>query len=748
MARLTPVHGHPQFAMHALLQRIGLARGAVTVLAKPMPHGRERLLSEALRPAAATELWQMRIADDDFSRHADTALDSVSVIEATNAEEEANAIAVALREAMEVPGKTAALVTPDRSLARRVLAALARWDVPVDDSGGDALSDTPAGVFARLAAETALGGVEPVTLLALLKHPLCRLDARSTTTMERAILRGPRPKPGTAGLAHALDTFRLELAKFHRKEDSALHWSDPRRSISDSELDAAAKLIDQLATALAPLETLSTEPRDWTEIAARHARVIVALGSMTGELADAFDAITAAGPLAVMPSDYPELFYAAVADRPVRRPEANVRVRIYGLLEVRLQWVDRVVLGGLVEGVWPPEMRGDPWLNRPMRHELGLDLPERRIGLSAHDFAQAFGAPEVILSRAAKVGGAPTVPSRFVQRLAAVAGEARWKAAQQRGGHYLDLARALDAPGGAAAPVSRPRPKPPLEARPTALSVTAIEHWLRDPYTIYARYILRLAPLDAVDTAPGAADRGTVIHGAIGDFTRAYAAALPPDPLAELLKLGRAHFAALDDYPEARAFWWPRFERIARWFVGTFEPERRAQLAEMKAEIRGEIDIPLGDTTFKLSARADRIEQLDDGSYAILDYKTGRPPSDKQVQAGLSPQLTLEAGILRRGGFKDVAANASVREIAYVALRGGDPPGEPHVVTLKGSTPDNEADRALAKIAGVAARFAQLDTPYRSLVHPMWKRQYGDYDHLARVKEWSLSDGADDWMEE
>ena len=209
------------------------------------------------------------------------------------------------------------------------------------------------------------------------------------------------------------------------------------------------------------------------------------------------------------------------------------------------------------------------------------------------------------------------------------------------------LARALDAPAGRAQPAPRPRPKPPLAARPAALSVTEIEHWLRDPYTIYAKHILRLTPLDPVDTPPGAADRGTVIHGAIGDFTKAYAETLPADPLGELLKLGRRHFAPLDDYPEARAFWWPRFERIARWFAARSSRSAAPALAAMAAETRGEFPIAIGNDIFTLSARADRIERLNDGRYAILDYKTGTPPSEKQVRTGLSPQLTLEAAILR-----------------------------------------------------------------------------------------------------
>jgi ATP-dependent helicase/nuclease subunit B len=417
-------------------------------------------------------------------------------------------------------------------------------------------------------------------------------------------------------------------------------------------------------------------------------------------------------------------------------------VRILGPLEARLVSVDRVVLGALVEGVWPPETRTDPWLSRPMRLALGLDLPERRIGLSAHDFAQLLGMPDVILTRAAKLGGAPTVASRFTQRLAAVADDAHWKQAIGRGGKYIAWARDLDR-AGKIEPTPRPRPKPPLAARPNRLSVTEIEHWLRDPYTIYAKHILKLVPLDAVDTPPGARDRGTVIHGAIGDFTAFYAKALPADPLGALLALGERRFAPLQDYPEARAFWWPRFQRIARWFVG-WEAERRANADALHAEVGARLEFAFGSGQFTLTTRADRIEQLADGSYAILDYKTGQTPTERQVRTGLAPQLTLEGAMLRAGKFEGIPAGASIGEFAYVALRGGEPPGERRPIAFEEGTPDSNSDKALAMLRGIITRFADEETPYRALVSPMWKKRYGDYDHLARVKEWSAMGGPDD----
>ncbi len=745
-----PSFGHAQFAMQALLARIGLTRTEVIGLADPAP--RDAFVSEVLRPADTTDHWQA--AREGLRASTDAALSAMTIVEAANAEQEALAVAVVLREAADGDG-TAALVTPDRALAARVRATLERWELPVDNSGGDSLADTPAGLFARLTAEVALGGLAPVPLLALLKHPLLRLGApanahrHAVAALERAVLRGPRPKPGIAGLTHALKTYRTDR--------DGLHRNNPRKLVSDSDLAAAESLVTALEAALAPLNltepslalaTLAQRHRDGViALAGDAAKETAAFGGNDGKaLALAFEEIVdspAAAGLAIAPGDYAELFHAALATRIVRmREQKGVRIRIFGPLEARLQSIDRLVLGGLNEGSWPPDIRSDPWLSRPMRLALGLDLPERRVGLAAHDFAQALGAKELVLTRAAKSAGAPTVASRFLQRMAALAGAERWVEARNRGDDYLALAEALDAPAGKPQPVERPEPSPPLEARPRQLSVTDIENWLRDPYTIYAKHVLRLHPLEAVDTPPGVADRGSVIHEAIGNFTKQFAAALPADPEQELTALGRQSFAHLEDYPEAKAFWWPRFLRIARWFAG-WERERRPQLASVHGEICGELKMPLGATTFVLSARADRIERRKDDAYAILDYKTGQPPTEPQVRTGLAPQLTLEAAILRGGGFAEAGLPAgSVAEILYVRLKGGEPAGETKTIDFKDKgTPDFFADIARAKLAGIATKFLVDGEPYRSLVHPMWQKHYGDYDHLARVKEWAASGG-------
>jgi ATP-dependent helicase/nuclease subunit B len=327
-----------------------------------------------------------------------------------------------------------------------------------------------------------------------------------------------------------------------------------------------------------------------------------------------------------------------------------------------------------------------------------------------------------------------------------VAGETRWDAAAAAGEKYVAFAAELDQPDEVK-PISQPAPKPPRAVRPTRLSVTAIEDWLRDPYTIYARYILKLSPLDPVDMPLSAADRGSAIHAARGAFTQTYAQQLPADPATALREIGRKFFAPLMERPEARALWWPRFQRIATWF-SDWEIARRENVRAIDAEIKGAIEIRLdNERSFVLSARADRIERRNDGTYAILDYKTGQPPTGKQVRMGLSPQLTLEAAILREGGFKDIDAGSSVSQLVYVRLSGNNPPGEQKTVELKmrpsetPQHPDVAADYAREELEKLVRKFEDENQAYTSLNLSMWAARYGDYDNLARIKEWSAAGG-------
>jgi ATP-dependent helicase/nuclease subunit B len=759
-----PLSGHPQFALHGLLTRFGISRSDVTTIGESASHARDVLASEAMRPAEATSQWYNILRRPDVAQAITGGLQNLVLIEAANTENEALAIAVAMREAHEKK-MSAAFVTPDRALARRVIAALGRWNLDFEDSAGLSLIETQAGLFARLAAIAE--DCAPASLLALLKHPLLRLGGakdqykQAIADLELALLRGTRPASRCAGLARDFVLFRVELGKLQRKEASTLHRSEPRVAIPQDRLDAVGALIEILTRAMTPLEDIR-KVTDFSRIAHAHREVLRALSADdTGEalcfsgadgraLNDAFDVLLRGGlsGLTVAAHDYADVFQTAFADRVVRHPpKPDTRLRIYGLLEARLIECDRVILGGLTEGVWPPQPKIDPWLNRPMRHQLGLNLPERRIGLTAHDFAQLLGHQDVILSRAAKVGGAPAVASRFLHRLEAVAGERQWHAVKEAGEKYIRYADSLDRPDRIE-PAPQPMPRPALALRPLRLSVTEIEHWLRDPYSIYAKHILKLSPLDPVDMPLTAADRGSAIHDAIGDFTLQFAKDAPPDATGRLREIGAKHFAPLMERPEARALWWPRFQRIAAWFAN-WDGHRRADISRIDAEARGEIKIPLDHgRVFTLSARADRIEHRRDGTYAILDYKTGAPPSSPQVSQGLSPQLTLEAAILRGGGFTSIAEGASVSELVYVRLSGNRPAGKESILELKKAdapqTPDDAATEARLKLEALIREFEKEHQPYASLVLSMWSDRYGPYDNLARIKEWSASLGVED----
>jgi len=725
---------HPQFTMARLLTRMEVERSQVRTWDSPGVEGaapeRAALASEALRPAMTTESWAR------FPGVAESALSGVRRIDCPTPREEAGAIALLMREALETPGKRAALVTPDRGLARRVAAELRRFGLDLDDSGGVALAETPPGVYLRLTAAMIAERLAPVPLVSVLKHPLAaggmappafRALARE---FERAVLRGPRPAPGFAGLRAALKTSRLDARAKRGISALLARLEKPAKIFARLMARKRAKLSDLIAAHVAFAESLAAADSE-----AGPARLWAGeAGEAASELMASLSE-SARGWPPVAPAAYPAFLETALAGQVVRpRWGRHPRLFIWGLLEARLQHVERMILGGLNEDSWPAAPRADPWMSRPMRVAFGLPPPERRIGLSAHDFVQGFCAPEVVLTRAARVEGSPSVPSRWLLRLDAVLSP---DAKIPRASRYRDWFLRLDEPPGVS-PAEAPSPRPPVESRPREIRVTEVETLIRDPYAIFARRILGLEPLDPLDASPGAAERGSFIHEALDRFIAAHREALPPDAEEKLVAFARDSFGAALERPGVRAFWWPRFLRIARWFVA-FERDRRAAgISVLATECRGAMEIAAGPYPVLLKAKADRIDRAD-SALSILDYKTGQVPSLKQVKAGLAPQLPLEAAIAATGGFADVAA-APVSNLAYIRLTGREPPGEEVPIE------DDVAALAAAAREGLArllADFAKTDTPYLSRPRPVFVRGAGDYDHLARLKEWSAFTGDD-----
>lgn len=726
---------HPQFTMARLLERLQTTRALVKDwehpgVESPAPE-RAALVSKALLPANATDIWAQT------RRPGGASLENVSRIDCPAPREEAGVIALLMREALETKGKRVALVTPDRGLARRVAAELSRYGLEVDDSGGTPLAETPPGVFLRLTARMAASAFAPVPFLSALKHPLAAGGMEPgafrglVREFETDVLRGPRPRAGIAGLRAALKSAKLD-PKIRRRFADLLARLDTESKAFVKALSARRSKLETLAAAhVAFAEKLAAakgEPgahRLWAGEAGEAASEFMA------ELA-----ASARGAPALDGAAYPALLEAALEGQVVRpRYGRHPRLFIWGLLEARLQQADRVILAGLNEGTWPAAPEPDPWMSRPMRKQIGLPPPERRIGLSAHDFAQGFCAPEVAMTRSTRVEGTPTVASRWLMRLDAVLGEGR---EIPRATEYLRWFNGLDAPAKVE-PVAPPAPKPPADARPRKLSVTRVETLIRDPYSIFARDILRLRPLDDLDADPGAAERGSFIHEALDLFIGKHRTALPADAAEKLIRFGETAFGDMLERPGVRAFWWPRFVRIAHWFVEQERARRADGYKVLATECLGALEFPVRDAPFTLTAKADRIDEIG-GALAILDYKTGTVPSEKQVKSGLTPQLPLEAAIAREGGFEKVSA-APVRELAYVRLTGREPPGE--YKPLKQDGPEALAAAAFAKLKALLAKFAGADMPYLSRPRPMFASRFGDYDHLARVKEWSAAQGDD-----
>ena len=718
---------HPQAGMRNLLAGLGARRGDVVEWGAP--DARVALLSRALLPA---------IALGDWRRDGTITTDGLYRLETADQQEEAVAIAMILRDALEQPGRRAALVTPDRALAGRVSAALQRWDVLADDSAGEQLAHAPPAVFLRLLAATVADDLGPVSLMALLKHPFaaaglapatCRAAARA---LELACLRGPRPPGGLTGLRQKVD--RATDTRLVDLLDRLEACLEPllRQSVAMSPATLLAGLVEA-AEALATTDERAGPAILWAQeegeaLATTLAGVLPHLDLLPDQ------------PPSVLPGLLDALLEGAVvrSRRVLRGREAvgeHPRVFIWGLLEAQLQSVDVVVLGGLVEGVWPPATDPGPWLSRPMRARAGLPSAEEAVGLTAHDFmANACAAPVAVLSCPRRLDGAPAVPARWLVRLDAfLAGQGRRLPAHPA----ASWAAQLDQP----ATVQRllpPAPRPPLELRPRRLSVTEIETWLADPYAIYARHILRLRKLDPLEQATDAADYGMVVHDGLHRFLDAHGARWPAGAGA---KLREAMEHALERAGLRRALveWWrPRLWRIAEWVADT-ERDRRSTnaLADLATEVKGswELAVPGG---FRLTGRADRIERRADGTLAILDYKTGAPPSQTEVEAGFAAQLLLEAAMAEDGAFGEIAGTSV--ELAYWHLTGGFEAGQ--VKPLFKGRADGIADAvagARVSLRALVEAFDDPDRAYLSQPHAGRVPRFSDYGQLARVAEWDLS---------
>jgi len=719
-------NAHPQAGLKALL--VVLKRAPADVLAWPKSGAaspRTRLLTLALRPADATDDWLALVGamtKDDARLQAATS--GLSVIEAENEEAEAAAIAAIFRLTVEQPGKTAILVTPDRHLSRRVALKMQRWNILVDDSAGVPFANTSCGVFLRLVAPFLEDPGDPVALLALLRHKLASfgLDkserAKAIDALDRA-LRGVMPAKGLAGIAALLReggalVGEAEAAIARLSEASALFPIDPGRPFADL-----------FKAHIAASESIAGADALWSgddgEVGAR----------LLADLKSCADAITPIGG-----RRYAEVFGALIAGAAVRRRSAaHPRLAILGPLEARLQSADHIILGGLNEGVWPADAAGDPFLSRGMREKLGLVSPDRRIGLSAHDFAEMAAHPEATLTRSLRAAGRPAKPSRWIVRLKNILKGADALAAVDRSAYWRALIEQLDRPE-AVRRAERPRPHAGPGRRPPSVSVTRIEKWLRDPYSIYAMHLLRLRKLEEPGADFGPREMGNLLHKV---FERAALAQEAPTPVS--LHALYEKIAPEFGLPEAgRRFWSAAIARSFEWFA-SFDRARRAEGRIGAIEGKGEWRLPGLEPPFTLTAIADRIDILTDGRAALFDYKSGRLRTEKQNKT-FSPQLALTSAILEAGGFAELGPLAVARyDYLKVANRSEDE--SKNVWGLAGDEARAAIRTAQARLRALIAAYDQPTAIYQSQPRPEFIDDYGDYDQLARRREWGAAEDGD-----
>ncbi|MCK5041303.1 MAG: double-strand break repair protein AddB [Sphingomonadales bacterium] len=736
---------HPQHIMHKLLHMMQINRHEInpwpfalkTADKTEASNERVRFLKEALRPAETVPHWL------DLKFDVNSYFHNMSYVKCPSPREEAGVVALIMRQTLEDEGKTVALVTPDRTLANRVGAELARWGIEVDDSAGTPLATSPPATFIRLLAEATAHRFSPVALLSLLKHPfacngMTRMELLTLTRqLESKILRGQKPAAGFSGILSAIEAHNIDARKKDSRKKTIAKdiinfvkglkkTLQPLANLFHEEQISFNEFIENLIDCA---QGLAAQPDKKGEEVLWAGHDGNALSSFFSELLDASKHVDS-----MTPEQAPALLDALLGGRNITKSYGtHPRISIWGTLEARLKHADVMILSGLNEGSWPPQVMDDPWMSRPMKTKMKLSPSEKRIGQSALDFLGACGGETVILTRAEKSEGAPTVPSRWLLRMEALA------ATPQKSEPWLNWFQVLDRPSEVC-PTLPPSPTPPVDSRPQKFSVSAVQNWMSDPYSIYAQYILNLAPLDQLEAEPDAALRGTVIHEALETFMEDKTGNFKLGDIDELLDHGKKAFDKFLPQSSVYSFWWPRFVKAAEAFIGE-QIARNDNYQTIGNEVWGNADIETTAGIFKIYGKADRIDlNVADQTLEIIDYKTGKEPSKKQIIAGFKPQLPMLGLMAENGGLENIS-QTNVGQFAYWIISGGTPPVA--IKTLKGLDTGEEIERTEAGLKSLYVDFQNVKTPYLSKPRPI-EVGYGTYDHLARVKEWQNEEQSSD----
>lgn len=707
---------HPQFELKELLDYLQIDRGSIINLPQKTFSSRERLVSEIMRPAAASAEWRSLSSNPLLKEN----FEGIHLLNCDDIRQEAQAIALLIRNTLEMPEKTAALVTVDRNLARRVVSELKRWNIVADDSAGQPLSLTPIGVYLRQIINVLENDFSQVSLLSLLKHPFtsCGQNPAAFNQKVRKLELSWRKKedlsPELAEFITGIKEIFAPLCELYRQAETDL------QQFFTSHIKTAELLADT--------DIKTGDKIIWKNDAGAVASKFVS---------DFMQNCVILGK--IKPHDYLAFLESMLIEQNVRvRYGMHPRVKILGPIEARLTQFDVTIIGEVNEGVWPKLPTADLWMSRPMKKDFGFPLPERNIGVAAADFAHLLNAKKVYLTRAERVDGTPTNKSRWWLRfetiLAANFGNQKEDKAKYEflyDNKYSLWAKYLER-ATEQKRISAPEPRPPLPLRPRKLSAVNFEMLMRDPYTIFAKYILKLYPLEELDEDVVYRDYGNIVHAVIEKFNNIYnTGAYPPDAEQQLLKLGEAEFAANNISLDIKAFWWPKFVKTAAWLVET-EKNYRSEVKKVYNEVTGSLDFASDGGKFTITAKADRIDETIDGHLNVLDYKTGKARTLKEIITGMAPQLPIEGLIAEKGGYAGIPAK-KVSTLRYWRLGKEE-------IAANSEQSQKGLERTMSYLQTLIAYFDKESTPYYAKPNPHDAPDYSDYDHLSRFLEWSVRD--------
>ena len=703
---------HPQYELKELLDFLHISRNEITDI-PALTSWREKFVSEVMRPAASSSEWR-KLNDNPLPM---SAFENISMLNCDDIRQEAKSIALIIRRTLEEKEKTAALVTMDRNLSRRVISELQKWGITADDSSGKPLNLSALGIYLRLICDY-FEEKSLTSLIALLKHPFtsCGFKRSDFNMQVRRLEKLWREeKPLTEDLQNLLDDFKQRV-----------------QPLADIYVRPLANIKDVFATHIQVAERLAdTDIKSGDKIIWRGDDGRVAGNFISDFLAECDNL----GEIAML--DYSQFFNILLSQQNVRiRYGMHPRVKILGPIEARLTQYDVTIIGEVNEGIWPKAPNADMWLSRPMKKDFGLPQPERSVGLSAADFSHLLHAPKVYMTRSQKLDGAPTNKSRWWLRMETVL-EANFSSGADKYAFiytqpYTYWAKTLDYTGNYT-PIEAPNPRPEVSRRPRRLSASNVEKLMRDPYTIYAKYILNLKPLKDLDCEKQASDYGSVVHKVLQRFNDRYNQQFPLTAKQELLSLGEEEFANSGISEELMTFWWPKFMKSVDWLVAN-EAGYRPDISVVHNETKGFVKFSAAAGDFEVEAIADRIDETKSGELNILDYKTGRARSIKEMENSYAPQLPIEGLIAQKGGFAGLNSK-KVNSLQYWTFK-----------NQKIATKQEQSETAIDNIEKVLKSLInEFDNPSRPyIVNSAGKSGYSDYEHLSRFLEWSVKDSSTD----